>query len=301
MGELERNYKNIIASYEHYNKVLEYLTRKNPEINMITTVIKNRRFLFYFLVVAVILVSSLSVLWLTPEQAASGSPPSLLIYAPLFGYMVLITLPIIIKKYEGESFVWGRRFMKGVYLGFILMTMIFLLELASGLIHINEMTPEIKVTLISGIILQAIVALGEELPFRGYVLPDLEKRYGTWNAVFLSSALFSVLHVPSVLTLDVSNANIIIMLVAITVAEVLLALCYLYDGLRMAIGFHFAWNFFQYHVYSLREGFGGMLVISADSPIITGGELGPEAGILGMSVLMIAFIIVFVWLQMKPR
>lgn len=224
---------------------------------------------------AVILVSSLSVLWLTPEQAASGNPPSILMYAPLFGYMVMIALPIIINKYEGQSFVWGRRFMKGVYLGIILMTMIFLLELASGLIHINELTPEIKITLLSGIILQAIVALGEELPFRGYVLPDLEKRYGTWNAVFLSSALFSVLHVPSVLTLDVSNANILIMLVAITVAEVLLALCYLYDGLKMAIGFHFTWNFFQYHVYSLREGFGGMLVISADNPIITGGKLGP--------------------------
>ena len=265
------------------------------------TTVLNRRFSFYFLIVVVILISSLSGLLAPTEPPADGESPPVLMYLPLFGYMILIFLPIIYNKHEGKSFIWGRRFLKGVYLGFILMTMIFLLELASGFIHIKELNPDIKITLISGVILQGIVALGEELPFRGYVLPDLEKRYGTWNAVFLSSALFSVLHVPSVLTLDVSPANIIIMLFAITVAEVLLALCYLYDGLKMAIGFHFTWNFFQYHVYSLREGFGGILTISAEQPLITGGVLGPEAGLLGTFVIIIAFIIVFVWLQLKPR
>ena len=268
---------------------------------MMENVIKNRRFVFYFLIIVVILISSLSGLFAPTEPLAKGESPPAVMYLPLFGYLIMILLPIIYKKHEGESFVWGHRFLKGVYLGFILMTMIFLLELASGLIHIKALNPDIRITLIGGLLFQTIVALGEELPFRGYVFPDLQKRYGTWNAVFFSSALFSVLHVPSVLTLDISNANIIIMLLAITAAEVLLALCYLYDGLKMAIGFHFTWNFFQYHVYSLREGFGGILTISADRPIITGGILGPEAGLLGMFVIILAFTIVFVWLQLKPR
>ena len=259
----------------------------------------NRRFVFYFLIVVVILISSLSALFTPTEPPAEGESPHVLMYVPLFGYLIMIFLPIVYKKHDGESFVWGHRFLKGVYLGFILMTMIFLLELASGFIHIKALNPDIKITLIGGILFQAIVALGEELPFRGYILPDLEKRYGAWKAVFFSSALFSILHVPSVLTLNVDPVNIIIMLVAITIAEILLALCYLYDGLRMAIGFHFTWNFFQYHVYSLREGFGGILTVSADTPIITGGVLGPEAGLLGTAVIIIAFVVVFVWLQLK--
>lgn len=268
---------------------------------MKNTTVLNRRFTFYFLIVVVILISSLSGLFAPTEPPAEGESPHVLMYIPLFGYLIMILLPVIYKKRDGESFVWGHRFLKGVYLGFILMTMVFLLELASGFIHIKNLNPDIKITLLGGVLFQVIVALGEELPFRGYILPDLEKRYGTWNAVFFSSALFSVLHVPSVLTLDVSTANIIIMLLAITVAEVLLALCYLYDGLRMAIGFHFTWNFFQYHVYSLREGFGGILTISTEQPLITGGSLGPEAGLLGMSVIIIAFTTVFVWLQLKSR
>ncbi len=262
---------------------------------------KNRRFIFYSLVVLVIVVSSISVLWL-PEDSAEKGPadtPPLIAFLPLFAYLVLILLPVIYKRREGGSFVWGHRFLKGTLLGFILITMIFLIELAAGLIHIADITPDIQSTLIAGIGLQLVVAFGEEIPFRGYILPDMQKRYSPWRAVFFSSLFFSILHIPSILTLNSSATNTIIMLVTITIAEILLAICYLYDGLLMSIGFHFAWNFFQYHVFSLREDFGGILKITSGSQLLTGGTLGPEAGLLGMVVVTLALIIVFLWLQTR--
>lgn len=263
---------------------------------------KRRRFIFYFLIVAVIVVSSISVLWLPPEFAtAAGTSESLplLAFLPLFAYIVLILLPIIYKKHDKESFIWGHRFLKGAYLGFLLITLVFLTELASGLIRIEDVVPDIQSALIGGIILQGIVALGEELPFRGYILPDMVKRYGTWNAVFYSSLFFSVLHIPSVLTLGLGMNNIIIMLLTITIAEILLAICYLYGGLSMSIGFHFTWNFFQYHVYSLRQDFGGILKITSEHQLVTGGAFGPEAGLLGMFVVTLALVIVLWWMQIK--
>jgi membrane protease YdiL (CAAX protease family) len=278
-------------------------------INMIEILKKRRRAIFYFLIVLVILVSSISVLWLPPEVStgmnSTGSQniteqesglSSLPLYTPLFAYFVLILLPVIYKRYEGESFVWGHRFFKGAILGFILITMIFLIELASGFLRIEDLLPDFQGILIAGIILQGIVAFGEELPFRGYILPDMQKRFGLWKAVILSSFFFSLLHIPSILVLKTSGVSIIIMVLTLTFAEMLLAFCYLYDGLRMSIGFHFAWNFFQYHVYSMREGFGGIFKITPDYQLVTGGNLGPEAGLLGLLVVIMALVIVFIWI-----
>lgn len=277
--------------------------------NMIGTLKKRRKAVFYFLVVLIILVSSLSVLWLPPEITAgmnsTGSqntieqklePPPLLAFIPLFAYFALILLPVIYKRYDGESFVWGHRFFKGAILGFILITMIFLIELASGFLRIEDLLPDFQGLLIAGIILQGIVAFGEELPFRGYILPDMEKRFGLWKAVVLSSFFFSLLHIPSILVLKTGIVSIIIMLLTLTFAQMLLAFCYLYDGLWMSIGFHFTWNFFQYHVYSMREGFGGILKTTSEYQFVTGGNLGPEAGLLGLFVVILALVTVFVWM-----
>lgn len=267
---------------------------------MIEAIIKKRKFIFYFLVVMVIVVSSVSVIWLPAGYAtanASSEQLPLLTFLPLFAYILLVFLPIIYKKYDREPLAWGHRFFKGAYLGFLLMTMIFLIELAAGLILIEDITTDLQSILIAGFILQGIVALGEELAFRGYILPDLVKRYGSWNGVFFSSMFFSVLHIPSILTLNMGRTNVIIMLLTITIAEILLAICYIYDGLSMSIGFHFTWNFFQYHVYSLRQDFGGILKVTSIDQLITGGTIGPEAGLLGLFVVFLAFIVVFWWLQ----
>lgn len=269
---------------------------------MIENIIKNRTYIFYFLVVIVIIVSSVSVIWLPPEYTDAATKHDTLpavAYLPLFAYIILIILPIIYKKYDKEKFVWGHRFFKGMYLGFILITLVFLTELASGLIHIEDLIPGVQNALLGGIVLQGFVALGEELPFRGYILPEMSKKYGVWNAVFYSSIFFSILHIPSVATLGLAKENIIIMLLTITIAEILLAFCYLYDGLSMSIGFHFTWNFFQYHVYSLRQDFGGILKITSEHEIITGGALGPEAGLFGLFVVILALVIVLWWLQSR--
>lgn len=253
--------------------------------------------IFYSVIVLVIVISSLSVLWLPPE---TENAPVLLVFMPFIAYVLMVLMAIMYKKMEGESFVWGKKFYQGASLGLALMAMIFLIELASGLIRIKDISPGFWDILIGGIILQGIVVVGEELPFRGYIVPDLAKKYGIWTSVLMSSLFFSILHVPSILTIqNISTANILIMLMTITLAEIILALCYIHDGLLMSMGFHFAWNFSQYHLFSLREGFGGILTLESQQPLLTGGTLGPEAGLLGTIVVVLALAIVFSRLPSK--
>jgi membrane protease YdiL (CAAX protease family) len=131
--------------------------------------------IFYFVIVLVIVISSISVLWLPPE---TKSAPVFLVFMPFIAYAVMVLMSIIYKKLDGESFVWGKKFYQGASLGLALMAMIFLIELASGLISIKKMSPGFEDILIGGVILQGIVVVGEELPFRGYIVPDLAKKYG---------------------------------------------------------------------------------------------------------------------------
>jgi len=69
--------------------------------------------------------------------------------------------------------------------------------------------------------------------------------------------------------------------------SLLTPLLYLIYGLLSAIGIHFGWNVMQYHEFSLRPRFIGLLDIKYTSEsIIAGGTLGQEAGLVGEAVLV---------------
>jgi len=118
--------------------------------------------------------------------------------------------------------------------------------------------------------------------------PGIEKK----KAIALSSFLFSILHIPSILAIGLEKSNTVIMFLTIFTAGILLALMYLKGGLKMSTGFHFSWNYFQYHIYSLRSGF-GIYSVTVIKPEFTGGYAGPEAGILGILALLIGILAFF--------
>lgn len=235
-----------------------------------------RAILFY--IILILIVISAILIW----------------YIAIIAYILVIILAYIFKQYEHEKFIWGHDNTTGIFLGFVLVFGIFLIELIFGWIKINGLHPQATSILLSGLILEILVAMGEETSFRGYILPNIEKDIGLQGAIVLSSIMFSFIHLPSMILLDISLLNALIMFTTIMLAGVLVAICYLYNGLKMAIGFHFAWNFFQYHVFSLREDF-GILDLSVARSIITGGNTGPEAGVLGLIMMLIGLEVITWW------
>ncbi len=212
--------------------------------------------------------------------------------AALAAYLIIILTAYILKKREG-GFRWGSSWKSGFLFGLVLISSIFILELALGWIKLEEMYPNVFYILTGAVIFELLVSLGEEMSFRGYILPNLIESIGQRNAIVATSLLFAGLHIPSILMLGMEKFNVIIMFATITAAGILMALLYLTDGLKMSTGFHFSWNFFQYHIYSLRGGF-GIFGLTAANPEYTGGSAGPEAGIIGLFVLVLGILLLLV-------
>jgi membrane protease YdiL (CAAX protease family) len=212
--------------------------------------------------------------------------------AALVAYSIIILIAYILKKQEG-GFVWGNSWKPGFLFGFVLISSIFILELGLGWIKLEKLYNDAFYILLGAVIFELLVSLGEEMSFRGYILPNLIASIGLRKAVIITTILFTGLHTPSILLLGMETFNSLIMFATITAAGILLALLYLIGGLKMSCGFHFSWNFFQYHIYSLRGGF-GIFGLTATNPEFTGGLVGPEAGIIGLFVLILGILVLFI-------
>ncbi|MBU4454058.1 MAG: CPBP family intramembrane metalloprotease [Euryarchaeota archaeon] len=240
----------------------------------------SRNCLIFILILTVIVMSS----YYFPEVS-------------FISYLLIVVLFLIFKKREGGSIPrWGGKgsHRSGLIFGFVLISMIFSLEIGLGWIRFDRVVPGAVNILITGALFQFLVSIAEELSFRGYILPCMEKSIGRWNAIFMTSVLFAALHIPSILFLGLPLFNAIVMFLTVTMAGVLLALLYFTNGLKTSIGFHFSWNFFQYHVFSLRSGL-GIFGVTAIRPEFTGGQAGPEAGLLGLVAISTGIILLLLF------
>ncbi len=148
-----------------------------------------------------------------------------------------------------------------------------------------------------GLLTFLAVGWTEELMFRGYLLQNLEEGTNLFWALVISSAFFSVGHF-------LNPNRTWTALVGLLLAGLFLAFAYLRTRqLWLAIGLHIGWNFFEgtifgYPVSGLQQA--GLIQHETSGPtLITGGQFGPEAGlILIPGILMGAF---FVWLYTKDR
>ena len=161
---------------------------------------------------------------------------------------------------------WWRDLCFGLFLGALLMLLIFLVELALGWITIekgfyNRLPYPFWVALFSPLTLFLLVGIYEELMVRGYIMKNLAEglsihplggRVGMLLALLLSSALFGLLHArnPNASTLSTFGLFLAGLLLGLPVL--------LTDELAIPIGLHITWNFFQGNVFRLpRERHGG--------------------------------------------
>jgi len=145
----------------------------------------------------------------------------------------------------------------------------------------------------AGIALFVIVALIEEIVFRGYLLNNLLESMHPWWALILTAALFAFLHTQN-------NYVTILSVVNLFIAGLVLGVNYIYTkNLWFAIFFHFGWNFFQgtvlgYKVSGIETGSSIMQQGLMGSETITGGAFGFEGSIL-CSILLLLMLLIFAW------
>jgi membrane protease YdiL (CAAX protease family) len=136
-----------------------------------------------------------------------------------------------------------------------------------------------------------LVALFEEILFRGVLFRVTERSLGSWAAVVISSVLFALAHLP--------NEGITALAVGSTfVAGVFFAAAYLATRrLWLAVGLHFGWNFVSDAVFSVTtSGHPAKGLLQArltGAEWLSGGVYGVEGSALTVVVMALGAAYLF--------
>ena len=159
-------------------------------------------------------------------------------------FLVIFLYIILFKIYERRKiseFAFrpaGRENIMGFLLGGLLVGSIILILLISGSISFTVLNP---VTIIfKPLILFILLALMEEIIFRGIIYRITEQSLGTWIALIISAILFGIVHITN------DHADFPGILSAAS-GGIMLGVMYTIKGrLWLPLSIHVGWNFFQY-------------------------------------------------------
>ncbi|HWE50845.1 MAG TPA: CPBP family intramembrane glutamic endopeptidase [Bryobacteraceae bacterium] len=134
-------------------------------------------------------------------------------------------------------------------------------------------------------------AAGEEIVFRGFMLQYLMRGYGAWAGIIGIGVVFGLLHAgnPGATTLSVVNTAGFGILFGVALLRT--------HDLWLPIGIHFGWNatlpFLGVALSGLTIRVTEYRLVWSASDLWSGGNYGPEAGLLATAVLAILAIVVW--------
>ena len=156
--------------------------------------------------------------------------------------------------------------------------------------------PALLILFFLGFMLQG---MEEEVVCRGYFMISLSRRSPMWLAVLLNAAVFALGHILN------PGAGIFPM-INLIIFGIFASLCMLRTGNIWGIGaIHTIWNYVQGNFYGLPvSGMADMPSLMrfelSGSPLISGGEFGPEGG-LPVTIVYLIGILLTLFLPEKER
>lgn len=224
--------------------------------------------------------------------------------------IILATLICQWLKKEPLSAITGKfnpsallQLLKGAAIGAVLMGVPALALTLIGKIHWQAGHLS-AMGLLHGLYIFALVALAEELLFRGLLFRQLIQSTNLWIAQLIIALLFVLTHMgnPGMNGTTAVIAGINIFLASLLFGQAKLRTA----ALAMPIGIHLAANFVQGTVL----GFGvsgntekGLLhpILETNSTWITGGEFGLEASVPCLITLILLILTIDSWLKKHPQ
>ena len=136
-----------------------------------------------------------------------------------------------------------------------------------------------------------LVGFSEEGVYRGYAQFTLSRSIGFWKAAVLLSLAFGATHL-----LQPFNTSLVV--VSAACFGLLMSFCLWRTGdLWLAMGIHTAFDFGEIFIFAPADSSSSsthLLTADLHGPIwLTGGNVGPEAGVNGLIVLPLAFAVVW--------
>lgn len=216
----------------------------------------------------------------------------------------------------GWNSVWKQELALGLGLGTLAMTVIFLIQWSAGWLTITGFgweraaSPPYYLWILSYLLAMIIIGFYEELIFRGYQILNMVEGFQSQTislktasllAILISSIIFGLLHAGNPNATLISTLNIVF-------AGVILAIPFLVTGrLAVSVGIHISWNFIQGGLYGFSvsgTSFRGSIIQirQTGESYLTGGNFGPEAGLIGIigMVIMITLFGIYTYKKKEP-
>jgi len=151
------------------------------------------------------------------------------------------------------------------------------------------------------LVINTLVALGEELIFRAYLLTGLQAAWGRGKALVIMLLVFGLVHLPAYSEQGMQPLALIYALGLAAAIGAALGLIYLRTGsLWMPIGIHLAWNLVENDVLNLPADLGNPNLIGAltrlQGPFALAGNTG-NALVLDTLAFVILCAAVWLWLR----
>ena len=140
-----------------------------------------------------------------------------------------------------------------------------------------------------------VVAVGEEIVFRGIMFRLLDSQFNVWVALLISAVVFGIAHIIN------PNATVVSTIGISLASGVLFGLLFkYYRTLWVPIGIHWSWNFVQgtvtgSPVSGMVPDYSILNSVTSGPELLTGGSFGPEASI----ILMILGLVLCIWVGAK--
>ena len=171
---------------------------------------------------------------------------------------------------------------KGFGIGTLFFVLVVGIMMIIGVYSILNIGTDRSFLIVDSFFLFLIVAIGEELMFRGVIFRWIDEKWGFTAALIVSALLFGAVHYPQ----GTWWSSIAIAIEA----GLLLGAAYKWSGtLWFPVGIHWAWNFFQGNIFGFAVSGGGvdasLIHAKTDGPdILTGGSFGAEASIIAVII-----------------
>lgn len=171
--------------------------------------------------------------------------------------------------------------LKGLGIGFLFFIVVVGTMLLAGLYALTtDAGDDSPLAVVSAFFFFLVVAVGEEIIFRGVLFRWIDEKWGFVAALVVSSLVFGFLHIFQ------EGASWWSSLAIAIEAGLLLGAAYKYSGtLWLPIGIHWAWNFTQGNIFGIAvsgsDAGASILHGTMSGPdILTGGIFGAEASII---------------------
>ena len=169
----------------------------------------------------------------------------------------------------------------GLLIGFAFFVVVVGIMALAGLYRVSSVQFD-GLGLLSAFLTFMVVAVGEEVLFRGIIFRLIDQQMGTVVALVVSSLLFGFAHMMEPNATVWSSAAIAIE------AGLLLGAAYKFSGtLWLPIGIHWAWNFSQGNIFGIavsgHDAGATILFPTLQGPdLLTGAGFGAEASIISV-------------------